>query len=132
MSIFEKLRIFGGKKPAAPALREYDDPPFPMLPRFVVERAVDGGWPFGGNIGPQQILDIRLFRALAKGRATGHVFMKANDLSFAEGDEAAALEMAHKAYEFYLDFDWSSVKDHDGMERAAGQARAFWSKLLRV
>ena len=132
MNIFAKL--FGRKKKAAPrssvdvsyvAASGYELSPWPMLPKEVVYFAVEGGWAFDGNIGPQVVLDAGLFRALAKRRS-------ARDVTKSTDDEigAEATAIAHSAYEYYLHYP-ENLARHQAKEVWMTMPDEFWRATLK-
>lgn len=117
----EKTRIIAGG---------YEGSSWPMLPREVVNFAVDNGWAFDGNIGPQVILDPGLFAALGKGKSARAPQEGDEPETAAQEAEAEAMSIAHTAYDYYLRFP----------ERARAAARGeirlvppdeFWRGLLK-
>lgn len=94
---------------------------YPMLPKEVVYMAVEGGFMFYGSLGPENLFNIKLFEALAK--EWGKHQHPIEDTP--EQIEAKTRELAHSAYDFYLDY-FTLPK-----ETAQEKAVEFWQDLLK-
>ena len=111
----------------------YEDSPWPMLPRFVVQKAVDGGWAFDGNIGPQVILDIGLFRALARSWSNKKDYTEwADAAARLKDEEGQMMAYAHSVYEYYLHYPENLAQEKaSGGKSIAVRPPEFWDNLLK-
>jgi hypothetical protein len=98
----------------------YESEQYPMLPKEVIHRAVNSGFPFFGSLGPENVLDIRFFRALAVDWQMRHQ-EKPTDAEV----EAKTRDLAHSTFDFYLHF-FELPK-----EEAQKAAAKFWEELLK-
>lgn len=95
---------------------------YPMLPRDAIFAATDGGFEFHGSLGPENVLDLRFFQALARSWSKN----RHGELAPTEEEiEAKAVEIAHTVFGFYLTFFTYS------RDIAQEKAKEFWTALLQ-